>query len=74
MPLGTKWTFSGELRTEDIRSEKGGVRVRIIFLHKAKPNTGTRPPLYTEFVTGSTDWRTFELGFEVPKKNRSRAD
>lgn len=68
MPPGTKWTFSGELRTEGMRSEKSGARVRIIFFHKSKPNTGTRPPLYTEFVTGTTDWCSFQLGFEVPKE------
>ena len=64
---GTRWTFSGEVRTENMRSTAGGARVRIICFHKSKPNAGTRPTIYTDFVTGTTDWQKFERSFEVPK-------
>jgi len=66
LPPGTTWTFSGQVRTEDVRGEAGGARVRIIFLHKTRPNTGTRDPIYLGFYRGTGEWQRFEATFDVP--------
>jgi len=64
---GTRWTFSGEVRAEDIKTATdGGARARIICFHRSIPNRGTRPTIFTKPVTGTTEWQTFEVSFDVP--------
>ena len=63
---GTTWTFSAECRTQAIASKDGGARVRIIFFHRSKPNTGAAPQVLTQPLRGTQDWTPLRCQFTVP--------
>ncbi len=65
---GARYRFSVQCRTRGVRSEKEGVRIRIIFFDRDDGTKAAGPPVMTVPLTGDNDWTAIAPEFEVPER------